>query len=127
MTKTKNFWNGLTSTLWFVPALFAVCGVLLGILLVAFDYFIGSPFSYLSPFFGVQPSVAAGGCRALWLRLPLTPFILFVAHKSGANRVPFHSNLYHTIFVTFLAMGILENGEATPTCPVTRKLYWASW
>lgn len=58
MTKTKNFWNRLISTLWFVPTLFAVCGVLLGILLIAFDYFIGSPFQYLPPFFGVQPSGA---------------------------------------------------------------------
>lgn len=58
MTKTKNFWKRLISTLWFVPTLFVVCGVLLGILLVAFDYFIGSPFDQLSPFFGVQTSGA---------------------------------------------------------------------
>lgn len=58
MTKTKNFWNHLISTLWFVPTLFAVCGVVLGVLLVAFDYFIGSPFRYLPPFFGVQASGA---------------------------------------------------------------------
>ncbi len=58
MTKTKNFWNRLISTLWFVPTVLAVCGVLLAILLVGFDYFVGSPFQFLSPFFGVQGSGA---------------------------------------------------------------------
>lgn len=58
MTKTKNFWNRLVSTLWFVPTVLAVCGVLLGILLVAFDYFVGSPFQFLPSFFGVQSSGA---------------------------------------------------------------------
>ena len=58
MTKTKNLWNRVVSTLWFVPTVFAVSGVLLGILLVAYDYFIGSPFQFLPLFFGVQASGA---------------------------------------------------------------------
>ena len=58
MTKTKNFWNHLTSTLWFVPMLLVGCGVLLGILLVGVDYFIGSQMGYFPRLFGVQPSGA---------------------------------------------------------------------
>ncbi len=58
MTRTKNFWNHLISTLWFVPTLLVGCGVLLGILLVGVDYFIGSQMGYFPPLFGVQPSGA---------------------------------------------------------------------
>lgn len=58
MTKTKNFWNRLTSTLWFVPTLLVGCGVLLGILLVGVDYFIGSLIGYFPRLFGVQASGA---------------------------------------------------------------------
>ncbi|MEZ5428605.1 MAG: DUF2254 domain-containing protein [Pyrinomonadaceae bacterium] len=58
MTKTKNIWIRLISTLWFLPALFVVTGILSGILLTGFDYFFGSPFRYLPYLFGVQPSGA---------------------------------------------------------------------
>lgn len=58
MTKTKNFWNHLISTLWFVPTLLVGCGVLLGILLVGIDYFIGSQMGYFPRLFGVQASGA---------------------------------------------------------------------
>lgn len=58
MTKTINWWHRLISTLWFVPTLFVVGGILLGIALVAFDYFVGSPFDTLPLIFSVQPSGA---------------------------------------------------------------------
>jgi uncharacterized membrane protein len=58
MTKTKNFWKRLAATLWFVPTLFVLCGILLGILFVGIDYFFGDVFKYLPPFFSVHPSGA---------------------------------------------------------------------
>ncbi len=58
MTKSKNFWNRLISTLWFVPTIFVTGGIFLGILLVAGDYFLGSPLDLLPLFFAVQPSGA---------------------------------------------------------------------
>jgi uncharacterized membrane protein len=57
MTKTQNFWKGLTATLWFIPALLAVCGGLLGLLMVAVDYYAGS-LGYFPHFLDVQPSGA---------------------------------------------------------------------
>lgn len=58
MTKSKNFWNQLTSTLWFIPTLFAMCGATLGLLMVGFDYYVGSKLGYHPRFFDVQPSGA---------------------------------------------------------------------
>jgi len=59
MTKTQNYWKRLTATLWFLPALLAFCGVLLGLVLVAVDRSIGSTFGNLPFFFGVEPSGAS--------------------------------------------------------------------
>lgn len=59
MTKTQNYWKRLTATLWFLPALLAFCGVLLGLVLVAIDRNIGSTFGNLPFFFGVEPSGAS--------------------------------------------------------------------
>lgn len=60
MTKSKNHWRRLTSTLLFVPFLLAGCGVLLGFLLVALDTAIGERLGYFPRFFGVEPSGASG-------------------------------------------------------------------
>jgi uncharacterized membrane protein len=57
MTKTQNYWKRLTATLWFIPALLAVCGGLLGLLMVAIDYYAGS-LGYFPHFLDVQPSGA---------------------------------------------------------------------
>lgn len=58
MTKTRNYLNRLIATLWFVPTLFVVSGILLGMFFIGIDYFFGSPFQYVPAFFGVQPSGA---------------------------------------------------------------------
>lgn len=58
MTKSKNFWHQLTATLWFIPTLLAVCGAILGLLMVAFDYFLDARLGSFSQFFDVQPSGA---------------------------------------------------------------------
>lgn len=58
MTITENFWNRLTSTLWFVPTIFVVSGVLLAFLFVGVDYSIGERLGYFPRFFGIQPSGA---------------------------------------------------------------------
>jgi uncharacterized membrane protein len=57
MTKTQNYWKRLTATLWFIPALLAVCGGLLGLLVVAFDYYVSS-LGFFPHFLDVQPSGA---------------------------------------------------------------------
>jgi len=57
MTKTQNYWNSLTSTLWFIPTLLAICGVILGLLAVALDYYIINLGINLY-FLDVQPSGA---------------------------------------------------------------------
>lgn len=57
MTKTQNFWKRLTATLWFIPALCALFGGLLGAALVAVDYYAGSRV-YFPHFLDVQPSGA---------------------------------------------------------------------
>ncbi len=57
MTKGKNFWNSLTSTLWFIPALLAVCGGLLGLAVVALDYYFRR-LGIVPQFLDVQPSGA---------------------------------------------------------------------
>ena len=57
MTKTRNNWKRLSATLWFIPALLAVCGGLLGLLLVAFDYYV-STLGFFPHFLDVQPSGA---------------------------------------------------------------------
>ncbi|MCD9188556.1 MAG: DUF2254 domain-containing protein [Pyrinomonadaceae bacterium] len=59
MTKNLNYWKRLTATLWFLPALLAFCGVLLGLVLVAVDRNIGLKFGNLPFFFGVEPSGAS--------------------------------------------------------------------
>lgn len=46
------------STLWFVPALFVIAGLVLGIAFIGVDYFFESPFQRIPMFFGVQPSGA---------------------------------------------------------------------
>lgn len=57
MTKTQNYWKRLTATLWFIPAMLAVCGGLLGLLMVAVDYYAGS-LGFSPTFLDVQPSGA---------------------------------------------------------------------
>jgi uncharacterized membrane protein len=56
MTKSKNFWKSLISTLWFVPMSLAVCGVILALALVAVDYSVGDRLGYFPRFFGVETS-----------------------------------------------------------------------
>ena len=58
MTNTKNFWNHLISTLWFVPSLLVVSGALLAFLFIGVDYTIGEKFGYHPRFFGIQPAGA---------------------------------------------------------------------
>ena len=58
MTIAENFWNRLNSTLWFVPAIFVVSGVLLAFLFVGIDYTVGARLGYFPRFFGIQPSGA---------------------------------------------------------------------
>ncbi len=57
MTKTHNYWKRLTATLWFIPAVLALCGGLLGLLMVAVDYYAGSR-GFSPGFLDVQPSGA---------------------------------------------------------------------
>jgi len=57
MTKTQNFWKRLTATLWFIPAMLAVCGGLLGLAVVALDYYL-SRYGYSPHFLDVQPAGA---------------------------------------------------------------------
>ncbi len=57
MTKSKNYWKRLTATLWFIPALLAICGGLLGLLLVTVDFYVNE-LSYFPHFLDVQPSGA---------------------------------------------------------------------
>jgi uncharacterized membrane protein len=64
MTKSKNYWKRLTSTLWFLPILLAVCGVLLGLVFVGIDRTIGERLGYFPRFFGVEPS-GAGNVLAI--------------------------------------------------------------
>lgn len=58
MTKSKNYWKRLTSTLWFVPTLFVICGIVGGIVLLWLDYVLENPFRYLPTFFDVQTAGA---------------------------------------------------------------------
>lgn len=58
MTKSKNFWNSLLSTLWFVPMFLVIGGILLGFLLIGVDYTIGAKLGYFPRLFGIQPSGA---------------------------------------------------------------------
>jgi uncharacterized membrane protein len=58
MTKSRNWWNRLISTLWFVPTLFVGGGILLALCLVAIDQYVGSPLDALPSFFSVQSSGA---------------------------------------------------------------------
>ncbi len=64
MTKSKNFWKRLTSTLWFLPILLAVCGVALGLVFVGIDRALGERLGYFPRFFGVEPS-GAGNVLAI--------------------------------------------------------------
>lgn len=57
MTKAQNYWKRLTATLWFIPAMLAVCGGLLGLLLVAVDYN-ANQLGFFPHFLDVQPSGA---------------------------------------------------------------------
>lgn len=56
MTKYRNFRKRLTATLWFVPTLLALCGVLLALVLVGVDMSIGERLGYFPRLFGVEPS-----------------------------------------------------------------------
>ena len=58
MTKAQNYWKRLTSTLWFIPTLLTLGGALLGLLLVAFDYYFDTRIDSFSKFWEVQPSGA---------------------------------------------------------------------
>lgn len=57
MRKTKNIRRQLVGTLWFVPSAMAVAGGLLGLIIVAADYYLDKNGAFLS-FFNVQPSAA---------------------------------------------------------------------
>jgi len=57
MTKTQNYWKRLTATLWFIPTLLAFCGGLLGLAVVAVDYYAGN-LGFAPHFLDVQPSGA---------------------------------------------------------------------
>lgn len=57
MTKTQNYWKRLTATLWFIPTLLAFCGGLLGLAVVAIDYYAGN-LGFAPHFLDVQPSGA---------------------------------------------------------------------
>lgn len=57
MTKTQNYWKRLTSTLWFIPALCAAGGGVLGLLMVSVDYYLGNR-GIFPHFLDVQPSGA---------------------------------------------------------------------
>ena len=59
MTNTKNYWNHLLSTLWFVPSLLVISGTLLAFLFVGIDSLIGEKMGYFPRFFGIQPSGAS--------------------------------------------------------------------
>ncbi len=58
MTKSQIQWQHLTSTLWFVPTILVLGGILLAFLFVEFDVFIGDQFGIFSGIFRVQPSGA---------------------------------------------------------------------
>lgn len=58
MTKSKNFWNSLLSTLWFVPMFLGACGILLGFVFTGLDYFFDAKLRFLSSFLAVQASAA---------------------------------------------------------------------
>ena len=58
MTKSKNYWNSLVATLWFVPALLVVSSIILALFFVGIDYLIGDRLGYFPRLFGVQPSGA---------------------------------------------------------------------
>lgn len=59
MTNTKNYWNHLLSTLWFVPSLLVISGTLLAFLFVGIDLSIGEQMGYFPRLFGIQPSGAS--------------------------------------------------------------------
>ena len=59
MTNTKNYWNHLLSTLWFVPSLLVISGTLLAFLFVGIDSLIGEKMGYFPRLFGIQPSGAS--------------------------------------------------------------------
>lgn len=58
MTKSQNYWRRLTATLWFIPAMLTMGGALLGLFLVAFDYYFDTRLDSFSKFWEVQPSGA---------------------------------------------------------------------
>lgn len=58
MTKTQNYRKRLVSTLWFLPTMLALCGMLLGLVMVAVDNSIGAKLGYFPRFFGIEPSGA---------------------------------------------------------------------
>lgn len=58
MTKTENLWNHLVSTLWFVPMVLVLAGVILGFFFIGIDYLIIDDTFYYRRLFNVQPSGA---------------------------------------------------------------------
>lgn len=58
MNKTRNYWNSLTSTLWFVPAILVAAGIILALFFIGIDYLIGDNLDYFPRLFVVQPSGA---------------------------------------------------------------------
>lgn len=60
MTKIQNYRKRLTATLWFLPALLAVCGIVLAFVMVGIDHLLNSRFGSLARYFEVEPSGASG-------------------------------------------------------------------
>ncbi len=58
MTKSKNLWNHLLSTLWFVPGLLVFAGVLLSFFFIGIDFYIADRFGYHPKLFDIQPAGA---------------------------------------------------------------------
>ena len=58
MTKSKIYWNHLTSTLWFVPGVLVISGILLAFIFIELDVLFGDRLGMLSGIFRVQPSGA---------------------------------------------------------------------
>ncbi len=58
MTKTKIYWYHLTATLWFVPTILVFVGILLGLIFIEIDVYVGDQLGVFSGLFRVQPSGA---------------------------------------------------------------------
>ena len=58
MTKSENLWNHLISTLWFVPMILVLAGVILGFVFTGIDYSMRIHLDTFSYLFSIQPSGA---------------------------------------------------------------------